>query len=146
MPRATVKWFNPSKGFGFVTPSDGGPDAFLHISAVEQAGLAGLPEGTIIDCYIAKGKKGPQVEMIKEVVKMGAGGVSDTEVVEGTVKFYNGDKGFGFVSPDNGGKDVFVGNRVIEKAGLSMLEAGQRVRLTIRVGQKGPMADSVALL
>lgn len=146
MPRATVKWFNPTKGFGFVTPSDGGPDAFLHISAVEQAGLTNLPEGAIIDCYIAKGKKGPQVEMIKEVVKMGVNIQESGEVIEGTVKFYNGEKGFGFVSPDNGGKDVFVGNRVIERAGLPMLEAGQRVRLTIRVGQKGPMADSVSLL
>lgn len=145
MPRATVKWFNPTKGFGFVTPSDGGPDAFLHISVVGQAGLASLPEGAVIDCYIAKGKKGPQVEMIKEVVKMGNAPTS-SEVVDGTVKFYNGEKGFGFVSPDNGGKDVFVGNRVIEKAGLSILETGQRVRLTIRVGQKGPMADSVSLL
>lgn len=151
MPRATVKWFNPTKGFGFVTPSDGGADAFLHISVVEQAGHSDLPEGTIIDCYIAKGKKGPQVEMINNVLSFGtasAGGAPSSPggTVEGVVKFYNGEKGFGFVSPDGGGKDVFVGNRVIERSGLNSLEAGQRVRLTIKVGQKGPMADTVSLL
>jgi len=41
--RATVKWFNPTKGFGFVTPEDGSPDAFLHISAVQSAGYDALP-------------------------------------------------------------------------------------------------------
>ncbi len=41
----TVKWFNPTKGFGFIVPEDGGNDVFVHISAVEQAGLKGLDEG-----------------------------------------------------------------------------------------------------
>ncbi len=41
----TVKWFNPTKGFGFIVPEDGGNDIFVHISAIEQAGLKGLDEG-----------------------------------------------------------------------------------------------------
>jgi cold shock protein len=45
MPTGTVKWFNAQKGYGFVAPEGGGPDAFVHISAVERAGLAGLNEG-----------------------------------------------------------------------------------------------------
>src|SRR5215475_7439135 len=45
MPTGTVKWFNGQKGFGFIQPSDGGKDVFVHISAVERAGLAGLAEG-----------------------------------------------------------------------------------------------------
>ena len=45
MAQGTVKWFNPTKGFGFIQPDDGGPDVFVHISAVEQAGLRGLNEG-----------------------------------------------------------------------------------------------------
>jgi CspA family cold shock protein len=44
-PTGTVKWFNPQKGFGFIAPQNGGPDAFVHISAVERSGLSGLREG-----------------------------------------------------------------------------------------------------
>ena len=45
MPQGTVKWFNPTKGFGFIAPSDGGNDVFVHISAVERSGLTGLKDG-----------------------------------------------------------------------------------------------------
>ena len=45
MPQGTVKWFNGQKGFGFIQPADGGTDVFVHISAVERAGLPGLAEG-----------------------------------------------------------------------------------------------------
>jgi cold shock protein len=45
MPQGTVKWFNGQKGFGFIQPQDGGTDVFVHISAVERAGLSGLAEG-----------------------------------------------------------------------------------------------------
>ncbi len=45
MSTGTVKWFNPTKGFGFITPSDGGKDVFVHITAVQAAGLPGLNEG-----------------------------------------------------------------------------------------------------
>ena len=49
MTTGTVKWFNATKGFGFIQPDDGGKDAFVHISAVEQAGLKGLNEGQKIN-------------------------------------------------------------------------------------------------
>src|SRR3954464_5650919 len=62
--RATVKWYNSSKGFGFVTPDDGSADAFLHVSVVEQAGLQRLDEGAILVCDLADGPKGPQVTTI----------------------------------------------------------------------------------
>ena len=45
MPSGTVKWFNPTKGYGFIRPDTGGKDVFVHLSAVEKAGLSGLPEG-----------------------------------------------------------------------------------------------------
>ena len=59
--RGTVKWFNPEKGFGFVSPADGSPDVFLHISALKQAGLQDAPEGSSIHCEVGQGRKGIQV-------------------------------------------------------------------------------------
>jgi CspA family cold shock protein len=66
--RALVKWFNVTKGFGFVAPVDGSPDAFLHISVLNRAGLQELTDGTEIVCNISQGPKGPQVTNIIEVV------------------------------------------------------------------------------
>jgi CspA family cold shock protein len=54
----TVKWFNPAKGFGFIQPDDGSKDVFVHISAVERAGLGTLKEGQKVQFDIARGKDG----------------------------------------------------------------------------------------
>lgn len=58
MATGTVKWFNPAKGFGFIQPDQGGPDAFVHISAVERSGLSTLNEGARVSYELAteKGK------------------------------------------------------------------------------------------
>ncbi|MBI10838.1 MAG: cold-shock protein [Rhodospirillaceae bacterium] len=58
MASGTVKWFNPQKGFGFIEPSDGGKDAFVHISAVEQAGMSTLREGQKIEYELVPGRNG----------------------------------------------------------------------------------------
>ena len=60
MPTGTVKWFNPTKGFGFIEPDDGGKDAFVHISAVERAGLPGLREGQNVEFELAPSRDGRQ--------------------------------------------------------------------------------------
>jgi cold shock protein len=170
---ALVKWYNPTKGFGFVQPEDGSPDAFLHASLVAQSGHDDLPEGTALVCDIAEGPRGPQVAAILSVEPpsepvmrsrpprrpggfgggggyAGAGGgypgAGEGEVVEGVVKFFNNEKGFGFIIPDDGGKDVFISARTLTRAGIDSLEAQQRVRVTTRLGQKGPMAERVELL
>jgi cold shock protein len=54
----TVKWFNPTKGFGFIQPEDGSKDVFVHISAVERAGMGTLKEGQKVQFELAKGKDG----------------------------------------------------------------------------------------
>src|SRR5688500_14794452 len=141
--RATVKWYNPSKGFGFVTPDDGSPDVFLHVSVVEQAGLQSLDEGAILVCDLADGQKGAQVSTIHSVasgygqaqrascptngsryprqsvndyVDYGYGAKpSRGGSVEGTVKWFNPDTGFGFIAPDQGGKYVFVHIRAVQR-------------------------------
>jgi len=58
MTQGTVKWFNPAKGFGFINPDDGGNDAFVHISAVERAGLNSLAEGQRVSFELQPGKNG----------------------------------------------------------------------------------------
>lgn len=158
---AVVKWYNPTKGFGFVQLNDGSPDAFLHVSIVEQSGHGDLPEGTIIVCDISEGRKGPQVAVIHRIESFGDGSAASRSprgdgygaplgpaggTVEGRVKFFNADKGFGFVSPDDGGKDVYISLRTLQRMNIASLEPNQRVRLTTRMGQKGPMADRLELI
>ncbi len=58
MPTGTVKWFNATKGYGFIQPSDGSQDAFVHISAVERAGLTGLREGQKVEFELVPGRDG----------------------------------------------------------------------------------------
>ena len=58
MPTGTVKWFNTTKGFGFIAPDDGGKDVFVHISAVEQAGMTGLADNQKIRYELQAGRDG----------------------------------------------------------------------------------------
>ena len=169
---AQVKWFNPTKGFGFLVPDDGSPDVFCHVSAVERAGFETLPQGATVKCEIVQGQKGPQVSQIHDVDTStatvmpprgdrprrpapGPGGFQNrrydepmgpTEEVEGTVKFYNVGKSYGFVTPDSGGQDVFIHAKVLARSGLDDLEPQQRVRLTITEGPRGPQATNVELI
>lgn len=155
---ATVKWFNATKGFGFVSPVDGSADAFLHVSALERAGVSEVGEGATMICDLGPGQRGPQVvtvhsvDMTTAVPRRAGGPRTDAPrgeagpPVEGRVKFFSADKGFGFIAVDDGGKDVFVHIRALEKSGLRSLEPDQRVRLTITQGQKGPQAETVDII
>lgn len=60
MPTGTVKWFNTTKGYGFIAPDDGGKDIFVHISAVEKAGLTGLADNQKVEFEMIEGRDGRQ--------------------------------------------------------------------------------------
>jgi cold shock protein len=158
--RATVKWYNPDKGFGFVVLADGG-DAFLHVSVVERSGNSTVPPGVSLEVRAGPGPKGPQVTEILSVDTSTAGQeparrprperpyrASDQAAVEeiGTVKFYATDKGFGFIVRDGGGKDIFVHASALNRAGITDLAEGQRVVVDMVEGSKGPEAVSIRLI
>lgn len=65
MPRGTVKWFNSQKGYGFIQPQGGGKDVFVHISAVERAGLSGLNEGQAVEFEEVSNKGKTSAENLK---------------------------------------------------------------------------------
>jgi len=156
---AIVKRFNAEKGFGFVAVV-GRSDAFLHIRQLEAAGHSSVPEGSRIKVRIGQGQKGFEVTEVIEVnlnaLPLGrspeqppatASHVScQTKESIGTVKVYKADKGFGFVTQDDGGKDVFVHARALGRGGLSGLAEGQRVRMQIGESQKGLEAQTIELL
>lgn len=64
MATGTVKWFNAEKGFGFITQDDGGPDVFVHFSAVQGTGFKELHENDRVDYDVTQGQKGPQAENV----------------------------------------------------------------------------------
>jgi cold shock protein len=65
MATGTVKWFNPSKGYGFIAPQDGGKDVFVHISAVERAGLTSLNEGQVLEYEVVSNRGKQAAENLK---------------------------------------------------------------------------------
>ncbi|HEX3732980.1 MAG TPA: cold-shock protein [Mycobacteriales bacterium] len=67
MAQGTVKWFNAEKGFGFITPDDGGQDLFAHYSAIDTGGYRSLDENQRVEFTVGQGTKGPQAEKIRPI-------------------------------------------------------------------------------
>ena len=67
MPQGTVKWFNDTKGYGFITPDDGSPDVFAHYSDIEAEGFKTLTEGQKVEFEVASSEKGPRAANIRPV-------------------------------------------------------------------------------
>ena len=139
-----VKFFNAAKGFGFIQQDQGGEDVFVHISAVERAGLEGLAEGQQVKfTLVERGGKvsASDLEAVGDVIAVEKKEAPQRELTgeraTGTVKFFNGMKGFGFITRDDGQPDAFVHISAIERSGMSGLNEGDRLEFDIEVDRRG---------
>lgn len=154
--KGTVKFFNGQKGFGFIQQDGGGEDVFVHISAVERAGLEGLGEGQELEFNLVDrgGKVSAQdLQIVGDVVPVQSrggdrgerGGDRDSaprreltgEKATGTVKFFNSMKGFGFLTRDDGQPDAFVHISAVERSGLAGINEGERYEFDLEVDRRG---------
>jgi len=146
--KGIVKFFNPQKGFGFIVRDDGGEDVFVHISAVEQAGLTDLADGqplefTLVDRGGRVSATNLRIEgepMAVERAERGPQRQLTGEKAQGTVKFFNSMKGFGFIQRDDGQPDAFVHISAVERAGLPTLNEGDRLSFELEVDRRGKHA------
>jgi len=153
--KGIVKFFNPQKGFGFIVRDDGGEDVFVHISAVEQAGLTDLADGqplefTLVDRGGRISATNLRIEGDPMPVERSGGGAGagaggpqrqlTGEKASGTVKFFNSMKGFGFIQRDDGQPDAFVHISAVERAGIPTLNEGDRLEFELEVDRRGKTA------
>jgi len=146
---ATVKFFDEGKGFGFVSPEDGSPDAFVHISVLQDTSYTELAEGMRIVCDLSEGDRGPQVSAIYEPEdgEVAAPVGHDVEI-DGVVTTFVEEHKYGFITPDGGGKQVFFHTNMLERSEVDMENFGvdAHVKCVVRPGLKGPIADSLELI
>ncbi|WP_367281158.1 cold-shock protein [Sneathiella sp.] len=145
---ATVKFFDEAKGFGFVSPADGSPDAFVHISVLQNTSYTELHEGMQINCDLADGDRGQQVVAIHEPEEEEEVVVGNDIEVTGVVTTYVPEHKYGFVTPDGGGEDVFIHVNMLERSDINPedIALDTKVKCVVRMGVKGPIADSLEIL
>jgi CspA family cold shock protein len=141
-----VKFFNAQKGFGFISRDDGGEDVFVHISAVERAGLEGLAENQELAFNLVdRGGKisASDLQVVGDVIAVESRSAAAPQreltgdKATGTVKFFNAMKGFGFITRDDGQPDAFVHISAVERSGLNGLNEGDRLQFDLEVDRRG---------
>ncbi|OIQ86505.1 cold shock protein CspA [mine drainage metagenome] len=139
----TVSWYEPGKGYGFVTPDGGGAEIFVHSSAIVGGGV--ISEGQRVAFLVVDGERGPQADHLLPLGAEAAGRPGASDGADGTVSWYDADKGFGFVTPDAGADDIFVHVRSLP-GGLTELSEGDRVTYDVGQSEKGLQARNIQLV
>ena len=151
----TIKWFNLSKGYGFITQKNGGSDVLLHITCLRARGYQTAREGATVRCLAVRGPKGMRaLELVSmdESTAIAAEQEScatqrtDTAVqpesdwVHAMVKAFNRARGYGFLTRGKGTQDIFVHAKTLRRCGVNALRPDQIVEVRYGRGPKGLVA------
>ncbi len=145
-----VKWFDPTRGFGFLVSETGGPDILLHANVLRNFGQNSIAEGTPVTVRVQETERGMQAV---EVVSIHAKPAdldaeddvdhSDLPMQPARVKWFDKVKGFGFVNVHGVHGDVFVHMDVLRRCGFAELQPGEAVTVRLGESERGPLALEV---
>lgn len=149
-----VKWFDIDKGFGFLVVEDDGGDVLLHANVLKNFGRTSISEGTKIEFEFQETDKGRQVSLIYNILniedkknpaknKISLNKNMNVDFYPARVKWFNKSKGFGFANIFKSNDDIFLHIETLKRSGLSDLETGEAIVLTVTDGPRGKMADTI---
>jgi cold shock protein len=154
-----IKWFDVSKGYGFIVPDSGAGDVLLHVTTLRRSGFQTAHEGARVVCEAQKGLKGLQVFRVLSMddstaihPSQSSAGRTHVQVTPvggyeiAIVKWFNRVKGFGFLTRGEGTEDIFLHMETVRRFGLAELKPGDSVLVRYGDGPKGLMAAEVRAL